>query len=85
MKIQKDTKEFVQFIGSLIVLIAGIVLVFTGLHMPPRGNIDPSVLTAFGMFLGFVGAVWNIDIKYAYKIHELEAKLRSERNEEQSE
>lgn len=75
MTYDKNSKEFIQFISSLVVLLAGIVLVFLSLFLPPQGQIDPSVLGAFGMFLGFVGAVWNIDIKYTYKTKELQTRF----------
>lgn len=74
--IDKGTKEYVQFITSVVVLFLGIALVFISLFLPPLGIISPSVITVFGMFLGFVGAVWNIDIKYEYKTKELMRDLR---------
>lgn len=76
--ITKGTKEYVQFVTSLVVLFLGIVLVFVSLFLPPLGVISPSVITVFGMFLGFVGAVWNIDIKYEYKTKELMRDVRRE-------
>lgn len=76
--IDKGTKEYIQFIASLMVLFFGIALVFISLFLPPLGIISPSVITVFGMFLGFVGAVWNIDIKYEYKTKELMRDVRRE-------
>lgn len=76
--ITKGTKEYIQFVTSLVVLFLGIVLVFVSLFLPPLGIISPSVITVFGMFLGFVGAVWNIDIKYEYKTKELMRDVRRE-------
>lgn len=75
MNIKKNTKESYQWIASLFVLICGIVMVFLNLYQVPIGKIDSSVLGAFGMFLGFVGAVWQIDLKYDYKNKELEHRL----------
>lgn len=69
------TKEGLQFIVSLIILIAGIGLLFTGLFLQPVGVIHYTVITSVGMLLSFVGAVWNIDIKYSYKTRELESKF----------
>lgn len=71
MKLNKESKEWVQFLVSLLVLLAGIVLVFISLFLQPVGVIHYTVLTAFGMFLTFVGAVWNLDVKYTYKVNEL--------------
>ena len=76
--IDKGTKEYIQFVSSLVVLFFGIALVFISLFLPPLGVISPSVITVFGMFLGFVGAVWNIDIKYEYKTKELMRDVRRE-------
>lgn len=76
--IDKGTKEYIQFIASLVVLLFGVALVFISLFLPPLGVISPSVITVFGMFLGFVGAVWNIDIKYEYKTKELMRDVRRE-------
>lgn len=85
--IDKGTREYIQFITSLFVLFFGIALVFISLFLPPLGIISPSVITVFGMFLGFVGAVWNIDIKYEYKTKELMRDVRREemryRNQEE--
>lgn len=85
--IDKGTREYIQFITSLLVLFFGIALVFISLFLPPLGVISPSVITVFGMFLGFVGAVWNIDIKYEYKTKELMRDVRREemryRNQEE--
>lgn len=71
MNIQKGTKEAIQFILAGFVLVSGIVLVFTSLFIPPQGVIDASVITCFGLFLGFVGTVWGLDLKYDYKTKEL--------------
>lgn len=76
--IDKGTREYIQFITSLVVLFLGVALVFISLFLPPLGIISPSVITVFGMFLGFVGAVWNIDIKYEYKTKELMRDVRRE-------
>lgn len=80
MKLSKGTKEAIQFTLAGVVLIAGIALVFISLFIPPRGVIDPSVITAFGLFLGFVGAVWGLDLKYDYKTRELVDRYRMRMN-----
>ena len=89
MKLSKGTKEYVQFILAGVVLIAGIVLIYISLFIPPQGVIDASVITAFGLFLGFVGTVWGLDLKYDYKTRELvdryERRARSVRHEMENE
>ena len=75
IKFDKGTKESIQFIASIVVLLLGIVIVFVSLFLDPVGIIHPSVITVFGMFLSFVGAIWNIDLKYEYKSRELERNI----------
>ena len=79
-QLEKRTRDIVQFISSLITLVAGIVLVFLGFFAVPIGVIDYTVITAFGLFLSFVGAVWHIDLKYDFKTREIEREIK--KNEE---
>lgn len=85
MKDSKTLKEQIQFIASLIVLLAGIVLVFISLFLQPVGIIHYTVLSAFGMFLTFVGAVWQLDVKYTFKTEELKRKVLDDIQKEVSE
>ena len=78
--IKKGTRDIIQFISSLITLIAGIVLVFLGFFAVPIGVIDYTVITAFGLFLSFVGAVWHIDLKYDFKTKEIEREIKKDRD-----
>ena len=79
MKIDKIKKDRIQFDASLLVLLSGIVLVFVALFLEPVGIIHYSVLSAFGMLLTFVGAVWNLDIKYTFKTEEMRSQLLREK------
>lgn len=79
MKIDKITKDRIQFDASLLVLLSGIVLVFVALFLEPVGIIHYSVLSAFGMLLTFVGAVWNLDVKYTFKTEEMRSQLLREK------
>lgn len=75
MKLTKNTKEWIQFYASLAMLAAGIVLVFVALVLEPVGVIHYSVLSAFGMLLTFVGAVWQLDVKYTFKTEEMRNQM----------
>lgn len=79
MRIDKITKDRIQFDASLLVLLSGIALVFVALFLEPVGIIHYSVLSAFGMLLTFVGAVWNLDIKYTFKTEEMRSQLLREK------
>jgi hypothetical protein len=76
-------KENLQFLLSILVLIAGLVLVFLGFYAIPIGEIHYTVIGTFGMFLSFVGAVWNIDIKYQFKTKELETRFDDKMKKEE--
>ena len=78
--IKKGTRDIIQFISSLITLVAGIVLVFLGFFAVPIGVIDYTVITAFGLFLSFVGAVWHIDLKYDFKTKEIEREIKKDKD-----
>ena len=79
----KTNKETIQFYASLVVLLAGIALVFISLFLQPVGVIHYTVITVFGMFLTFVGAVWQIDVKYSFKTKELERIARGDKTTEE--
>lgn len=79
MRIDKSAKDKIQFFASLVVLLAGIVLVFVALLLEPVGIIHYSVLSAFGMLLTFVGAVWNLDVKYTFKTEEMRSQILREK------
>ena len=78
-QLKKVNRDIIQFISSLITLIAGIVLVFLGFFAVPIGVIDYTVITAFGLFLSFVGAVWHIDLKYDFKTKEIEREIKKDK------
>lgn len=79
-QLKKGTRDIIQFISSLITLVAGIVLVFLGFFAVPIGVIDYTVITAFGLFLSFVGAVWHIDLKYDFKTKEIEREIKKDKD-----
>ena len=57
-------KDVILYSISFIVLIAGLVLLFMSMWIPPEGEIHNSVLATFGIILMFVGAIYNISMKY---------------------
>lgn len=76
MRKPKDRTDKWKFIASMVVLAAGVVLIFLGIYFPPLGVIDASVEIVVGEILGFVGAVWGVDTSYAVKTRELEYRYR---------
>lgn len=70
------TKLHIEYGLAAVGLISGIVLLFIGCFMPPRGQIDASILTAFGEVATFCGTVFGIDS--SYRKRELENKKNPE-------
>ena len=60
-------KIYVQFLLAAIIVSSGIVLLFIGFATPPTGEIDNSVLVAWGEGLTFVGSIIGIDYSYKKK------------------
>ena len=72
--------SWVQLLIAVIATMFGLTLVGLALFMPPRGVIDPTVLTAYGETLTFVGALIGIDYRY----RERKPKRSSEIKEQDS-
>lgn len=70
----KDKKLLLQFIFAWVLVIIGVILIFFGFFAEPIGEIDPTVLTAFGEILTFGGAILGIDYRYKFKTEELDRK-----------
>ena len=60
-------RSWVQLLIAVIATLFGLTLVGIALFLPPRGVVDPTVLTAYGETLTFVGALIGIDYRYREK------------------
>lgn len=56
-----------QFIAAYVIVFFGLGLITVAFVVPPRGVIDPTVLTAFGEILTFAGAILGLDYSYKAK------------------
>lgn len=87
MKTEK--KSDIQFFFAILVIVAGLVLMFFGFFAVPIGEISASVLTALGECFTFGGSLWGIERTYHYKTAELEHryhhKFGDAENEENNE
>lgn len=61
-------KVTIQLIIAILLTLSGIVLLFCGFWIDPRGLIDNSVLVAFGEISTFAGALFGVDYTYKLKI-----------------
>ncbi len=74
---RSERKSDIQFILAIIVILAGLVLMFMGFYAVPIGEISASVLTALGECFTFGGSLWGIERTYHYKTAELEHKYNA--------
>lgn len=66
-----NLKEWIIFGSGVLVLLAGIILAFISIYMPPIGIISGSVLTVIAEFLTFAGSAMGIGSYTAIQIHRI--------------
>lgn len=67
MNVKEDTKRTIEFWFALLLVVAGLVLLFLGFYAIPVGEISASVLTAYGETATFAGSLLGIDYSYRFK------------------
>lgn len=60
-------EKYLQLGCATLIVLGGLVLIFAGLFIDPKGVIDTSVLVAYGESLTFAGSLLGIDYHYRYK------------------
>ena len=68
-----------EIIISGLAVLAGVALLFVGLYMEPPGEIDYSLLVAYGETLTFAGAIIGVD--YSYRWRDFRAKTQKDGKE----
>ena len=58
----------VQLTMAILLTMSGIVLLFCGFWIEPQGEVDNSVLVAFGEISTFAGALFGVDYSYKLKM-----------------
>ena len=56
-----------QLFIAILLTLSGIALLFSSFWIDPQGEIDGSVLVAFGEVSTFAGALFGVDYKYKVK------------------
>lgn len=65
---------------AVLLVLSGIVLIFSGFWVAPKGEIHNSVLVAFGEIATFAGALFGVDYSYKKFLHvSLKLKGRNRR------
>lgn len=62
-------KEVLVYTMSMVTMLAGMVLLFLGMYIPPEGQIHESVLTAFGIICVFSASLLGISMHYAAELN----------------
>ena len=79
-KIPKNIRMTAQFILGVVVILAGLTMLFMGIFLPPLGIIDSSILVSFGEAATFSGALIGVDYNYKYKYFIAENKDKGDEN-----
>lgn len=66
----------IQLIMAILLTMSGIVLLFSGFWIDPQGEVDGSVLVAFGETCTFAGALFGVDYSYRKSYGKNEGQVR---------
>lgn len=78
--IVNDTKKFWL---ACFLCVAGVVLMFVALFLPPVGILSTSVLTGSGELLLTGGAILGVDVAYSIKLKQLLSDYIEKKPEEE--
>lgn len=81
MKMNQDTKDFIKFVSSVVLLIAGVVIIFISIYLPPLGHVDTSIITIIGEIFTFVGAIFGIGEYTAIQIAKITNKTEDKKED----
>lgn len=71
-------KEVIIYTLAVVTMLAGLVLLFFGLFIPPEGEIHGSVLTAFGSVCVFVASLLGISLHYANELDKFKNNVQEQ-------
>lgn len=82
-KDQTRTKLNIQLALGIILVVAGLTLLFLGFYAHPIGDITNSVLVAYGEVSTFAGALIGVDYSYKYRTFKIEEEEKTRRHNKQ--
>ena len=59
--------RYIQLLIAALVVVMGMILLYIGVSMDPKGEIHETVLVAFGEAATFAGSIMGIDYHYKSK------------------
>ena len=60
-------ETLLQLITAAVLSIGGLILLFCGVYIEPKGEIHETLLVAFGEAATFAGALFGIDYTYKFR------------------
>lgn len=81
MKIEDNTKLTIQVILAVVLVLAGIVLLFCGFVVAPSGEIHDSVLIGAGETFTFAGALLGIEYAARTAVLRIKQELKDDRQQ----
>lgn len=76
--ISKDTKLTIQVVLASVLVFAGIVLLFMGFAVAPKGEIHNSVLIGAGETFTFAGALLGIEYAARTAVNRIKQDLQND-------
>lgn len=74
----KKQKTQTLEILAIVLIIAGIILIFVGLFIPPLGIIHSSALWALGQMFALSGSLLGVKEHYDSKLKEVKEEIKDE-------
>lgn len=71
----KEIKEIYMFRFAVVSFAVGVILIFTGMFMPPIGEISGNVLIGCGEFLSFTAALLGINVHYDNELQKFKSRV----------
>lgn len=71
----KEIKEIYMFRFAVVSFAVGVILIFTGMFMPPVGEISGNVLIGCGEFLSFTAALLGINVHYDNELQKFKSRV----------
>lgn len=69
----------IQLALGMLLVLAGIILLFCGFYTHPIGDITNNVLIAYGEVSTFAGALIGVDYSYKYRTFRIEEEHKTKR------
>lgn len=77
------SREWAKLFLGIFLTLFGMGIVAYGITHDPIGQIDSSVVTTFGVVLGWAGAMFGIDSHSKIRMHEQDVEFEAKKDEQE--